>query len=205
VQVKAGTTARSIDVVLRPLELYQLSGHVLRGSSGARVEAYLISTAQAVRTVEVNADGAFEVAYLEPGRYTLWARAELADGSEAGAVAFDLGSDLTGLVIPLAPTGEIAGRIVTEDGDPFSFAGAEIVADLIGDDGRPLDRTPRDRAAIGSDGTFHLRGLFGTRTLRLIGTQREVTEVRSGKTPVDAIDVGAGERLRDVTVVAVRR
>ncbi len=205
VQVRAGSTTGSIDVVLQEEEVYRLSGHVLRGSTGGRLEGYLISPSRSIRPVTVAGDGAFDIPYLQGGLYTFWARMSADDHAEAASITVDLMSDVKELLVPLAPTGEIAGRVVTDDGAPFVFAGAEVVADLVDETGRQLDSFPRDRSAIGHDGSFHIKGLFGTRALRLIGTQREVDQVLNGKTPIQTITFGSGERVNGVTIVAVRR
>jgi hypothetical protein len=203
VQVEAGRTTRSIDVVMPAEEVYHLSGHVLRGNGGP-VEAFLISPRRSAGVVKVADDGAFDIRYLEPGRHTFWARST-GDHTEAGVITVDVGADISDLLVPLHPTGEIAGRVITEDGDPYVFPGAEVVADLIDDNGRPVDSFAHDRAAIGADGRFHLTGLFGSRVLRLVGTQREVEQVLMGKTPIQTITLTAGERIDTITIVAVRR
>jgi Carboxypeptidase regulatory-like domain len=205
VHVRAGSTTGSIDVVLQEEEVYRLSGHVLRGSIGGRLEGYLISPSRSTRPVTVAGDGAFDIPYLQGGRYTFWARLSADEHSEAASITVDLMSDVKELLVPLAPTGEIAGRVVTDDGAPLVFAGAEVVADLVDETGRQLDSFPRDRSVISDDGSFHIKGLFGTRVLRLIGTQREVDQVLNGKTPIQTITFGGGERVDGVTIVAVRR
>jgi hypothetical protein len=203
IQVMAGSTIRAIDVVLRLPELYRVSGHVLRTSSAGRVDAYLIPPRGPMRPITVGDNGAFEIPYLEPGRYAFWARAS-EDQSEAASVPIDLQEDVEDFIVPLLPTGHISGRVVTEDGEPFVFSGAEVVADLVDETGREIEPYPRDRGAIDDEGRFQIAGVFGPRKLRLIGTQRHADRVLSGKTRVETVVVGPGERIDALTIVAVR-
>ena len=199
--VARDTTARNIDFSLRPNDLFRVSGKVLRGRSEGSIEAHLLTGESSVRSVTVGQDGDFDVTHVPSGRQVLWARAATMDGWEAAFLDLSLGSDMLGLVMPLAPSGTISGRVMMEDGISFSADGTQLIAELVDADGTRLDPLPRDRVDIGSDGAFELVGLFGHRMLRLSGTDFSIARVLVGTQPVDVFSVASGEHIDEVLVV----
>jgi protocatechuate 3,4-dioxygenase beta subunit len=203
-RVEPGGAISNLDIRLPSDDVFTLSGHLLRGTSEGGIEAHLLSGPWKVRTVDVAEDGAFTVTHLEPGRHTLWARASTLDGSEGVWTTLEVGSDVVGLAMPLRPTGEIRGRVMTEEGTSLGD-GYQVIAEFVDAQGEKLDAVPRDRGDIAADGTFHVAGLFGYRRLRLSGNEWDVTRVLVGKSPVDLLGFDAGERIDDVVVLVRSR
>lgn len=205
VRVESDATVRNVNIPLAPLDLYRLTGHALRGASTGSIEAQLLTPPSSTRTIRVAHDGAFELTHVPPGRHTLWARARTADGWEAAWITVELGTDMIGLVLPMMPTGAIRGRVVLENGTPLAADVEQIVAELAERDGTVLDPLPRDRTSIGSDGSFEMAGLFGTRRLTVSGNSWDVVRVIVANTPVETFSVESGERLDGIVVVVRRR
>jgi hypothetical protein len=205
VRVNPGETVRSINVQLVRTEWFRLAGQALRGNSDGPIEANIVAGGQSVRTVTVAEDGAFDISHLKPGRYTLWMRAATPDGAEAAVVTIDLSSDLTGLTLPLTPTGEVSGRVVTRDGSPLP-EGLQVTA-VQADEGKQIDPLDRDRVDVGEDGRFVLRGLFGERILRVLGLgpEWELDRVLHGKKVVQSFSMTTSEKINDVVLVVKGR
>ena len=193
--------------IRRPTEeFFRIEGHVLRGYSDGQIEANMLMPGLAIRTVSVAEDGAFELGYLKSGRYMLYARAETPDGFEAAWTEVDLGTDLTGLLLPMNPTAEIRGRIVMSDGMPPGD-GLQVAANLVAEDGSAIDPLWRDRTDVEPGGRFHLRGLFGRRKLLVLGLPPELVleRVMHGRTEVERFLLASGDSLDDVLLVINKR
>lgn len=204
VGVKAGVTTTAIDIALPARVVRTLSGAIVRGASTGRPDVTLVSSAGRTQAT-LSAKERFEFADVEPGRYTLVARVLDTSHPEAGYLALDLTDDQRDVVLSLAPVSDITGLVVTEDDEPYAFGTAEIVADLVDDAGQRIESVPGERARLDAEGRFHLRGLFGTRTLRLIGTQREIDRVLVGDVAVERIALVGNEPVVEVKVISVRR
>jgi hypothetical protein len=203
-RVTAGAEMDNVDIRLPPSDRFRIGGHILRTMTEGTIEANLLSGAHSIRTVTIAADGAFDIQHVAAGRHWLWARATTHDGTEAAWMAIDLASDMTGLVLPMMPTAEIRGRVVTADGTVFADAGYQVIAHLVDNDGTKIDVLPRDRVDL-LDGRFELRSLFGHRVLGLSGNEWDVERVLIGKTAVETLALHGSERLDDITVVVTRR
>ena len=202
-----GGTLRGIDIRLLPSELVRFSGYVLRGASEGRIEANVLLPNFAFRTVAIAADdGAFEISHLKPGPLTFWARAATADGYEAAWTELDLDTDMTGLILPMMPTSEIRGRVVMNDGAPLP-EGLQVAANLVDRDGAQIDTLPRDRVDVQGDGTFHLRGVFGQRTLTVVGLTHEhmLDRVLHGRARVTMLTLASGESVEQITLLVRKR
>jgi hypothetical protein len=204
-RVTAGSETRNVDIRLLAADLFRIAGHVLRGSSDGSIEANLLSGEHSIRTVHIAEDGAFDIPLVKPGRHVFWARARTPDSAEAAFTTLDLASDVTGLVLPMMPTAEIRGRVVTADGRAFAAPGYQVIAHLSDPDGRRIDVLPRDRNDILSDGAFELRDLFGHRVFGLSGNEWDVDRVLVGKTDVETLTLNGGERLDGILVVVKPR
>lgn len=202
-----GGTLRGIDIQLLPSDLVRFTGYVLRGASEGRIEAHVLLPNFALRTVSIAADdGAFEITHLKPGPFTFWARAATPDGFEAAWTESDLGTDMTGLILPMMPTAEIRGRVVMNDGTPLP-EGLQVAAHLVDRDGARLDILSRDSVDIAGDGTFHLRGVFGHRTLTVVGLTHEhmLDRVLHGRSELKMLSLSSGQSVDDVTLVVRKR
>jgi hypothetical protein len=205
ISVTGGQTTSHINVQLLTTDVFQIAGQFLRGNSEGRIESNIVAGGQSVRTVAVADDGAFDVTHLTPGRYILWARAPTADGTEAAVMNVDLWTNLTGLTMPLTPTGEVSGRVMTIDGSPLP--GQLQVAAIQASDGKQIDPLERDRADVADDGGFVLRGVFGERILRVIGLGHawELDRVMRGKSALPSVVIDSGVNIQGVTIVIRRR
>jgi hypothetical protein len=202
-----GGILRGIDIRLLPSDRVRFSSYILRGASEGRIEANVLLPGRSLRTVTLaRDDGAFEITNLEPGPLTFWARATTPDGFEAAWTELDLGADMTGLVLPMAPTAEIRGRVVMNDGAPLP-EGLQVAANLVDRDGAQIDTLPRDRVDVEGDGTFHLRGVFGQRTLTVVGLTHEhmLDRVLHGGSVVKMFSLTSREVVDEVTLVVRKR
>lgn len=205
--VRSGAELRGIDIRLPPSDRVRFSGFILRGASEGRIEANVLLPGLALRTVTIaEDDGAFEVTHLEPGPFTFWARATTPNGFEAAWTELDLGTDMIGQVLPMTPTAEIRGRVVMNDGSRLP-KGLQVAANLVNESGTQIDPLPRDRTDVEDDGTFRLRGVFGHRTLTVIGLTHEHMLDRGfqGSTAVKMLSVSSGESVDEVTLVVRKR
>jgi hypothetical protein len=205
VEVRATATTGGINLTLPRNLLIRLSGTVLRGISTGPITATLLRDGSFVQTVRVDRNGAFSTQLREPNRYTLVATSESDGFTEAATMAVDVVTDLEGIFLPLAPTGVIAGRVVTDTGTPIPRDVVQVGA-VLADDGTPIDPLSRNRADVSPDGSFELRGVFGRRIMRVFGSGAwQVTRVLVGKDPVDAIAVPSAGEVSSVVVVIGQR
>ena len=204
-RVTGSAETRNVDIRLLSSDAFRIAGHVLRASGDGRIEANLLSGEHSIRTVQIAEDGAFDIPLVGSGRHVFWARARTPDGAEAAFTTIELASDATGLVMPMIPTAEIRGRVVTTDGRAFGDLGYQVIAHLSDSDGRKVDVLPRDRTDIRSDGSFELRDLFGHRVFGLSGNEWDVDRVVIGKTVVETFTLNGGERLDGILVVVKPR
>jgi hypothetical protein len=206
IRVHAGETLANINITLTSSDYLRFTGHVLRGNSEGRIEALVLLGAWSIRTIPIADDGAFAVTHLKPGRYTFWARATTPDGFEAAVVTLDLRSDMTGLTLPLLPTGALKGHVMRDDGGALPVGGLQVAA-IQADQGQAIDPLERDRADVDAEGRFHVVGLFGERVLRImgLGPQWHVDRIMHGKTSVERLTIAPGQETTDLTVVVKRQ
>ena len=206
VRVVSGETAHRIDIVYASTDRVRLSGHLLRGSVGGPITANLLSGGTSIRTLPVDAKGRFDVMYLSPGLYTIWATSHADGSTEAATLTMQIDSDTTDLTLPLQATGRISGRVSTVDGAPLPSGSLQIAA-ILSAGGEPIDPLPRDRADIAGDGSFELSGLLGERVLRVTGLDPtwQIERITHGRTPVRTLTIPPGEALHDITVVLSQR
>ncbi len=90
---------------------------------------------------------------------------------------------------------------------PVPTGSASISGRIIDADTQQIDPLPRDRAELDAGGTFHLRGVFGYRTLTVVGLTHEhvLDRVLHGRTVVKMLSPLPGESIEDVTLVVRRR
>ena len=203
VPVSPGAAARNIDIVFPASDLLRISGRIVHGSGAGQAEAFVMSEG-AAKPVSVAPDGTFTTPYLRAGRHTLLARAWNDDALEATLMTLDLHFDLTDVVLGLMPTGTISGRVITDDGTAVS--NEMQVAAVLADDGKELDEYRRDRADIGPDGEFVVRGVFGQRVMRMVGVTAgwKIARVTVGKSEITALSVEPGVDIDDVLIVLTR-
>jgi hypothetical protein len=159
-----------------------------------------------IQTVTLDRDGWGTLANLQSGRYIMTARARSGDARLAAFEAVDVHESTVEIPLYLQPTGRLTGRIVTSRGDPPPIDGARVVAAWTLD-GEDVDPLVSDQVEIAPDGQFTIDGLFGWRTLRVIGLPPEwdVRSVMLGQKDVSAgLQVVANTGLDLVITVAHR-
>jgi hypothetical protein len=207
IRVARGETVNNIDVIFTRADTASISGHVLRLLSEGPLEMYLVAGASSTRALHVADDGAFSATHLQPGRYTLWARAKTSDGSEAAMAHVDVGSsNVSGVILALAPTSRVRGRVVIEDVGHPPLTSMQVAAVIADDDDR-VDPLERDRAPIGSDGSFELSDIFGERVFHVIAAEPNwiIDRVMHGSAEVPAIVVPPSAEVSDIVIVLRRR
>lgn len=204
-----GDKVSGINIPITFAELLTVSGMVLRGSSlaGGRVDAFVTpSPGASIRRFGVREDDSFSIGGLKPGRYLLWVRAEAADGFEVAWQALDLADDQPGVQLPMSPSGRISGRVVTGDGSPLPIEGLRVAA-VLHDGKHDIDPIARDQVEIEADGSFVLDGLFGDRTMRVIGLPSGwmLAGAQLGNQGATTLTIGPGDRLENLLLVITRR
>ena len=162
----------------------------------------------AVRQIDLNHEGVGTLKGVLPGRYFVAARAASRDKQWAGFEVVDFVEDRYEARLHLLPTGSIAGKVVTEKGEPLPpldgvLAGASWIHD--GAEVNPLNV---DEAPVAPDGSFRIDNLFGTRSLRLraLGLEWEVAAVRLGRSDVTTSGIAvAPDATTEATIVLRRR
>ena len=203
ISVRSEDVISGIDFPLMRSELTSISGQVIRTGSDGRIEGFVVA-GTSTRKLVVDADGMFLAAGLKPGRYTVWVRAKTAEGFEAAWETIDGFTDLRSLQLPMSPTATISGRVMTVDGSPLPVEGFRIAAAWT-DAGKDVDPVTRDQADVGRDGTFEINGLFGDRTMRVIGLPAgwEIERIAAApRREVDPIRLTPGERVDVIIVIA---
>jgi hypothetical protein len=200
-----GEIVRGVDIVMPLSQLPSIKGTFVRSAGSGHIDAYVLDSGNAVKTVIVDAEGHFSTPRLPAGRYTLVARAEANDSFEAVMLTADLTVDLHDIVLGLLPTSSVTGRVATDDGTAVPSS-IQIAAALIESE-KEIDPYRRDRTYIGDDGVFELRGLFGQRRIQLAGFTDgwRIERVSIGKTPVAVIALEPGTDVQNVLVVLTRR
>ena len=119
----------------------------------------------------IDQTGHFEIDNVAPGRYLLQTRAGMGgggrgggarNGGEFGRMDIAVGNeDLNGVVVVTAPGARLAGRVVTDTGEPASFPSQQLMVMT-----QPAELSPNSLGAGGSiarvndDWTFELSNLI---------------------------------------------
>jgi hypothetical protein len=150
-------------------------------------------------------DGAFTIASVPPGRYTLRARGDDADTPQYAALPISLnGTDLTDLLVILTAGARLSGTVTFEPGatpppDPSQF---RITAPST-DQGAT---GPQPNARLDKDGKFILEGVpAGTHLIRPGGSSRGwyLRSVTVGSRDVidTPIELRSGEAISNIAIV----
>ena len=160
-----------------------------------------------VRTIALDPDGAGSVQGLLEGRYFIAAQAE---GDSEPLVAFEIAEVLdhtVELALLLQEPGRITGRVVAERGGLPPLADVRIAAKWT-DNGEEINPLATDDAAVGPDGSFRIDGLFGLRSVQLLGLSSEwqVQSIRQGRSEIatTGVSIPHGATL-DLVITVGRR
>lgn len=214
VTVAPGQEVSGISFALTPTRVARISGRVTGGADGAAVNGFVM-----VRPEEgftggmmpggmVQADGAFAINGVAPGRYVLQVQPRSQGPSELVGLASVTvaGADVENVVIALRPAGRISGRFEFEGGTPSDVTPAMVrvmamPADPFG--ARVFTGPPQ----TGNDFSFSLQGVMGAVTLRASAPPGwYLQSIRYGGDDVsDApVQLDPGTDIRDVRILLTR-
>lgn len=133
--VALGQEVSGISFAMTPTRVARVAGRVTGGTPG-EYEGFVSLSPEDMATgpgigggAQLQADGAFEMNGVAPGRYVLRVqpRGNRRDDDPVGLVTLTVaGADLTGLVIPLLPPSRIVGRIEFEGGAPADAQPSQV-------------------------------------------------------------------------------
>lgn len=177
------------------------------GATDIRAWLYRIDP-RMTREIPLNADSEGSVGGLLEGRYFVAAQAR---AESEGLTAFetaDLLHDTVELGLLLQEPGRITGRVVAERDALPPLSGVQIAANWIDDEGVEIDPVALSEFDVAPDGSFRIDGVFGLRSLKLLGLPAEwqVQSIKQGRTeiPTAGLSVPLGTTL-DLVVTVSRR
>jgi hypothetical protein len=235
VPVTLGGEASGVEFALLPVRTAKITGIVVdaegrpftdgnvmmmqtAGSAGGEGMFFMAGPGGGGR---LGADGAFTIANVTPGEYTLQARARRSKPGGAPAPDFVMpgdgetgslpvtvaGEDIAGLVIVATKGAKMTGH-VTFDGPPPPGSRTEdlrVVAQPVADDFIPMMGGMPGR--IGTDGKFEVTGLAGRRMIRVFAQGWFVKSVRvDGRDVTDSgVEFKGAEEVVGVEIVLATR
>lgn len=208
IEVRAGEVTDNLVVVVPAITGNALNVHVTPGPvpiDDVRAALTLI-TPRIVRGIGLDADGAATITGLLPGRYFVAARGWIKDRAWAAFEIADFLPPSLDLSLQMKPAGSISGKIVAQNGGLPPLDGIVVAAGWTYDDVEINPMTP-DQVLVAADGSFTIEGLFGQRTVRLIGLSPEwrVHAIRQGRSDINgAVDVPLDTNV-NLTIVLGRR
>lgn len=207
--VSPGSVATGLSIVLPRVASSSITMRVASSASAVPgVIASLIAVQpRMVRPIDLSAEGVGTVRGLPEGRYFVSARARSGDDMLAAFEVVDLVRETYDLNLLLQPAGRITGRMVAQRGGLPPIGGVRVAAAWI-DHGVEVDPLVPDQVEAGPDGFFSIDGVFGTRTLQLIGlsTEWQVQAVLHGRSDITTTGVEVlPDATVEVTIVLARR
>jgi hypothetical protein len=205
----AGQVADDLVFVVPAITDNALTVRVSPGAlSIADVRAALVRTAPLVtRTIALDENGVGDIKGLMEGRYFVSARGWINDEAWAAFEIVQFIAPSLDLTLQLQPAGRITGRIVANTGGLPPLDGVAVNAAWVDDADHDINPLAPDESHAAADGSFRIEGLFGRRSLRVIGLHRDwrVASVLQGRSDVTAgVDVPLDSTI-DVTIVVSRR
>jgi hypothetical protein len=239
VEVEAGSVVENIDIRLgAPMKAYAVVGRVVDADSGQPVFGVPINVGRergggpaGATGATSNAEGAFRVTGLTPGRYSASIRtsgrssgfpgggAENSTDFYSDPVSFEISSDnVTGLEIKVHRGASIAGVVVVEGANDPSVAArlsqlmisANSRGQSQGQAGRGGAGGRQNLAQVGSNGAFRIGGIAPGR-VRLnvngfgggdFGGRLSLVRIERGGAVINGdLDVASGEQITGVRVV----
>lgn len=204
IRVTAGLVTSGITFRFPKIAHRTLTARISAPTTGATaVKAWLYRVEpRMVREIALSADGTGSVPGLLEGRYFIAAHAQ---GDGDSLVAFEVAEvvpDTVELALLLQEPGRITGRVVAERGGLPPLSGVRVAATWT-DDGVEIDPLAADEAEVGPDGSFRIDGLFGLRSLQLLGLAPKwrVQSIRHGRNEISTtgVTVPPGATL-DITI-----
>jgi hypothetical protein len=196
-------TARVGGRVVNPDGTASSTGNVTLAPDGAQVAAGPMGTSYAAR---IQWDGAFTIANVPPGRYTLRARGDDGDAPAFGILPLTVaGDDVGGVNVVLAAGATLSGTVTFEPGRqavPADLSQIRVTAPAA--DGSAFGRTPEAR--VDQEGKFTLEGVPpGSHLVRSNGAPRGwmlKAAVVDGRDVVDvSLEIRSGQKITGVSLV----
>lgn len=209
IEIKPGMIMTGLTIVLPRVSESSITAHVSSSTTPLdETTATLLSVEpRMVRRITLSSEGAGTVRGLPDGRYFVVARGRSGDEKLATFDLVDVVDEARELSMSLEPAGRITGRIVAQRGGLAPVDGVRVAAAWIYR-GVEIDPLVPDQVEAGPDGYFSIDGLFGTRTILLIGLAPDwqVQSVLQGRADITAtgVDVLPGTTAQ-LTVVVARR
>ncbi|HET9220419.1 MAG TPA: carboxypeptidase regulatory-like domain-containing protein [Terriglobia bacterium] len=166
VDVKAGSDIRNIDIQADALITRRVRGRIT-GAPSVNTNGQPVlpqvgmlplvsSFVTGIANAQVDATGAFDIQRVVPGRYVLYALSRGSVGNVTGRTLVDVNTeDVNGVVVNLAPSIELTGRVVIERQPPA--AGPDPALSALGVVLRTdpmIPGVPTGTSTPGTDGTF---------------------------------------------------
>lgn len=209
IRVAGGLVTSGITFSYPRIASRSLTARISAPASGATdVKAWLYRVEpRMVRAFALDADGAGTIKGLLEGRYFVAVHAQ---SDREPLVAFEeatLLDDTMELGLMLQAPGRIKGRIVPDKGGLPPLSGVRVAATWI-DDGEEINPLAADDVEVAPDGVFRIDGLFGVRTIRVLGLPPEwqVLSIRQGRSEISpaGLAVPSGATLDLVITVGLR-
>ena len=225
VKITAGQEAGAIDFMLVPMRAASLSGTAGASNGNPLTRGRIVLSQEIMGPTGgssfpmtgsgvINDDGTWRIRDVAPGEYLIRATGAAGDGpSEMGALPVTVsGADMEGLVISADPGGLIAGRIITDTGEPLpsSASRVRVAATSVSFSSDGVPRIPgQDDGVAGADGAFTRKSVSGPVVIRVFSLPPvwAVKSLRIGSRDYTGlpVDVPPGQTLGDVTIVVSSR
>jgi hypothetical protein len=209
IRLSAGDRTAGVNLVLLKDHTQTVRGGVIgAGGTPVTVDLSYASSGTTVRSMRATDDGRFAFTRVDSGHYVVTARTTTHEGTAAAWQALTVDGPLQHVDLYLEPTGTLRGRIVADSGDLPTLAGVRVGAALTAttNDVEPILSL---QAAVAADGTFSIDGVYGPRTLRVIGLPAglSVTRVLVGGADANAphVIVQPGVTIENVTILVSRQ
>ncbi len=183
VRIGIGEQISSIDFSMQPQRASTMSGTAtssdgtpLAGTTMELTQVFagpMFSRSAMIATTKIAGDGSWVFRDMAPGQYQL--EVSTSDRNRPSEHAFLpivlAGVDLEGLLLVTSAGGTLAGQVVTDDGTPLpGTARLRVTAQAVVPDMRVMGAgSGEDNGAVGVDGSFVLRGVFGPSVVRVGG------------------------------------
>ena len=183
-------------------------GMVTLGPAGGSGEPAMFT--QGGGGTRVDANGAFHMNNVAPGRYTLQARTGPRGGGEFARMDLTVGrDDIDGVTLVMAPAGYLSGAVITDSGTPLPASGVQVITRPASPDATPIGPGGGGPAGrVSPEGYFEVGNITEPRVIRVTAPQgwtlkavllnnQDITDV--------PLDVPPGQHVTGVKVVLTQK
>ena len=208
VELIAGRTNDNLVFVLPEATANVLTVRVSPGAVEMReiATALIRPSPLVVNPITLNDEGTGSVHGLLEGRYFVTARGSTRDATWVAFEVAEFYGPMLDVNLQMAPAGKIVGRIVAQKGVPPPVDGVIVAAAWVHDDVEINPLSP-DETHVAADGSFRIEGLFGHRSIRVVGLPEgwSVRSILQGRTDVTSgVDVPVDTTI-DLAIVVSRQ